>query len=678
MAIAGLPAVELIAVRTVAAAVEVLDRRVPDLLVTALELDDGRGLDIVERLEQRGFATPSIIRAEPGEEKTVPPHRLELLLLDSADEAALRERISLELERRSPIDRPDPFGITDYLQLASFNRRSLVVETHLEDGRDGQIVVVDGEVWASNLSAASGGAGLFGVEAIAELVAKPVAVIEVHELREHPAAREITTPTQMLLLDLARILDEARRAEAPEASGVFAVPLEFDELDFEERGPNEEPEPEPVLDADEALRRLLSSLASDAPALTPEELALAGERRDRTWLRALAARGRPIEDEPGVVLVGFADAVGAALCSRLAELGIPAWQTTAAELAASATRPGLLVQRLEVEDDGPPFACFDLIWTLRASGRSCPWLVITDWPTRYTAPMCAALGALAWYGVELADAHEDRLAPEIGGWFRAAERPAMPERFGCLDLVLMLVDREIDATIELREPQSGARRGRIAVTAGELWAAEYEPPAGGELLRGIDAATALCRHEGLETRVLAPIPTRERNLPRGLALALAALTRGLPGPINLPSRAAQEHDTAMSSVNSVCAGVVEDLTDALACGVIDLNTGMLMGVHHTISYFTQSYLDAVAAAAVDMFRGKNVQRVEKLISKHRGEEVRDAFEEIFISSPAVFHFMKLIRDKSAVVVLVTRKSTNQGMGWSTLRLAVDDIAAALP
>lgn len=134
----------------------------------------------------------------------------------------------------------------------------------------------------------------------------------------------------------------------------------------------------------------------------------------------------------------------------------------------------------------------------------------------------------------------------------------------------------------------------------------------------------------------------------------------------------------MSSVNQVCAGVVDDLSDALACGVIDLNTGMLMGVHHTVSYFTQSYLDAVAAAAVDMFRGKNVQRVEKLMSKHRGEEIRDAFEEIFISSPAVFHFMKLIREKSVVVVLVTRKSTNQGMGWSALRLAVDDISAALP
>lgn len=134
----------------------------------------------------------------------------------------------------------------------------------------------------------------------------------------------------------------------------------------------------------------------------------------------------------------------------------------------------------------------------------------------------------------------------------------------------------------------------------------------------------------------------------------------------------------MANLNSVCEAIVDDVPDAVACGVVDLDTGMLMGIHHKVSYFTQSYLDAVAAAAVDMFRGKNVRRVERLLSKHRGQEITDAFEEIFISSPAVFHFMKSIPSKSAVVVLVTRKSTNQGMGWSSLRVAVDDIVAALP
>jgi hypothetical protein len=134
----------------------------------------------------------------------------------------------------------------------------------------------------------------------------------------------------------------------------------------------------------------------------------------------------------------------------------------------------------------------------------------------------------------------------------------------------------------------------------------------------------------------------------------------------------------MANLNTICQDVVNDVQDALACGVVDLNTGMLMGIHHTVPYFTQSYLDAVAAAAVEMIRGRTVRRVEQVLSKHRGTEVKDSFEEIFIASKNVYHFMALIREKQSLVVLVTKKSTSQGMGWASLRNALDDIAAALP
>lgn len=134
----------------------------------------------------------------------------------------------------------------------------------------------------------------------------------------------------------------------------------------------------------------------------------------------------------------------------------------------------------------------------------------------------------------------------------------------------------------------------------------------------------------------------------------------------------------MANLNEICQHVVSDVQDAVACGVVDLNTGMMMGVHHIIPHFTQSYLDAVAAAAVEMMRGRTVKRVEQLLSKQRGVEIKDAFEEVFLSSPNVYHFMTLIRSKQTLVVLVTKKTTNQGMGWASLRASIPEIAAALP
>jgi hypothetical protein len=134
----------------------------------------------------------------------------------------------------------------------------------------------------------------------------------------------------------------------------------------------------------------------------------------------------------------------------------------------------------------------------------------------------------------------------------------------------------------------------------------------------------------------------------------------------------------MASVADICRKVVEKTPDALAYGIVDSNSGMLIGVHHVVPHFTPEYLDAIAATAVEMFRGRTVKRVEELLSSLRGSPVKDSFEEIFISSTMVYHFMKVIRDKQVVVVLVTRKNLSQGMGWASLRNTIADLLTVLP
>ncbi len=134
----------------------------------------------------------------------------------------------------------------------------------------------------------------------------------------------------------------------------------------------------------------------------------------------------------------------------------------------------------------------------------------------------------------------------------------------------------------------------------------------------------------------------------------------------------------MSSVTDVCRKVVENVNDGLACGIVDINTGLLMGVYHLVPHFTPDYLDAIAAASVEMFGGRTVKRIEQLLSAMSGTPVQDSFEEIFVASPRVLHFMKLIREKNAIAVLVTRKDVSQGLGWAALRSAVPDFISSLP
>lgn len=135
----------------------------------------------------------------------------------------------------------------------------------------------------------------------------------------------------------------------------------------------------------------------------------------------------------------------------------------------------------------------------------------------------------------------------------------------------------------------------------------------------------------------------------------------------------------MKNLNDICNGVLRDVNDSLAMAVVDLSSGLLLSVAHNVPYFTQSYLDAVAAAAVDMFRGKTVTTVEKLLTAQRGKEVINSVKEVQMTTEATYHFMSVIPDKpNALAVLITTKRANLGMGWAAVRGALPAIKPFCP
>lgn len=135
----------------------------------------------------------------------------------------------------------------------------------------------------------------------------------------------------------------------------------------------------------------------------------------------------------------------------------------------------------------------------------------------------------------------------------------------------------------------------------------------------------------------------------------------------------------MAKLDEILQGVVSNVDGALGCAVVDLNSGLLLGVAHNVPYFTSSYLEAVAAAAVDMLRGKNVRAVESLLSGQRGSTVEKSIKEIQMTTDRTYHFMATVPDKpDALVVLITNRTTNLGMGWSAVRSNMTKIAPLCP
>ncbi|NOQ64313.1 MAG: hypothetical protein GQ582_07360 [Methyloprofundus sp.] len=135
----------------------------------------------------------------------------------------------------------------------------------------------------------------------------------------------------------------------------------------------------------------------------------------------------------------------------------------------------------------------------------------------------------------------------------------------------------------------------------------------------------------------------------------------------------------MAKLDDVLQTIVSDVDGALGCAVVDLNSGLLLGAAHNVPYFTSSYLEAVAAAAVDMLRGKNVRAVESLLSGQRGQPVEKTIKEIQMTTERTYHFMKTVTGKEDnLVVLITSQTTNLGMGWAAVRNSMNELAPLCP
>ncbi len=126
----------------------------------------------------------------------------------------------------------------------------------------------------------------------------------------------------------------------------------------------------------------------------------------------------------------------------------------------------------------------------------------------------------------------------------------------------------------------------------------------------------------------------------------------------------------MSGLDAACREVVDRVDGAVACGVVDLNTGRLLGIHSP--YPTAALKEALAAATVDLFRGASGGKIERKFRKERATDIgmERATQEVHVMSRDYYHFAKLLKGGKAAVMLVTSRTTNVGMGSAQMKAVI--------
>jgi hypothetical protein len=133
------------------------------------------------------------------------------------------------------------------------------------------------------------------------------------------------------------------------------------------------------------------------------------------------------------------------------------------------------------------------------------------------------------------------------------------------------------------------------------------------------------------------------------------------------------------SLENALLNTQKTVPECVAAGLVDMKTGMLLGVR-TNEKYPQEVLDLVAAATGDMFEGPNVTMIEQLFRKHRAavENGQHYFKEIIVISENLLHvFLRCKGNADLVLVTVTRISANLGMVIAKSRAALAGVEAAV-
>jgi len=134
-----------------------------------------------------------------------------------------------------------------------------------------------------------------------------------------------------------------------------------------------------------------------------------------------------------------------------------------------------------------------------------------------------------------------------------------------------------------------------------------------------------------------------------------------------------------ANLNDVCNSITSKIDHSLAAAVIDLESGLLLGVSHDVDTFTQSFLDTLAASAADMFRGMTMRNIEEMMASLRDQAHFSAAQELHFATQQTYHFMAIVPENPHILaVLVTDKQSSFGLGWQELQKMLPVIATICP
>lgn len=116
------------------------------------------------------------------------------------------------------------------------------------------------------------------------------------------------------------------------------------------------------------------------------------------------------------------------------------------------------------------------------------------------------------------------------------------------------------------------------------------------------------------------------------------------------------------SEEAVIKDAITNVPKAVAAGMVDISSGMLLGIK-TVESHPQEVIDILAPATRELFEGDMITSIEALFKKARGVKTDEHyFQEIMVSSSNLWHYFGRMKSNPAMVLaVVCGGDVNMGM-----------------
>jgi CheY-like chemotaxis protein len=309
----------------------------------------------------------------------------------------------------------------------------------------------------------------------------------------------------------------------------------------------------------------------------------------------------------------------------------------------------------------------DLLGALPDVAPSMPAILMSAYATARDHQRAVELGAVQvlckpFSSTELG--HAIRQALECGTGFRGSLHGV-----SLIDVLQMFHYARRSVCVTL----GGRSGGEIHIRDGELVHAEQGDAVGEEALRRLLAMPSGSIKSG-------PLESDRQSIQRAFQGLVLDLLRGFDeekkdGFLDFDDALAPATSALVKSVrprasdpSGLCSEIVSRVEGALRCAALDLESGLVLGLHAAPGDDAEA-ADALVADVVQLLRGANIARIEEIIGGELAPRPSGggSYQEARVLVGEAWRLMLTFKRGRAAVVLDTRRETSPGLAFWHLR-----------